>query len=200
MNAAFLYRISAFAGVISGGGIMALDLAQILMEVPRRVVGLVEIPITLLVLFALPGLYLIQAARAGKLGLVGFALTFAGVALGMGHFYLMAFVRGVIGDRWPQATEAVSAASRMLAPAELLTFVLGWILLGVATIRARILPRAGGIFLIGGVVLVLIRPLLPLDGPVGGVLMGAGLAWLSAELYRKSAASPEPTPGFVAPA
>src|SRR5688572_1683098 len=114
-----LYRMSAVAGLLGGGGIVALDLAQIVMSVSRRTVGLVELPITILVLFALPGLYLFQAARVGRLGLLGFALTFAGVALGMGHFYLMAFVRGTIGEQWPDATDAVFAASRIVAPAEL---------------------------------------------------------------------------------
>src|SRR5688500_12917408 len=128
-----LYRLSALAGLLGGLGIVALDATQVLAELPRRTVGLAELPITVLVLFALPGLYLVQAGRAGRLGLAGFAFTFAGVALGMGHFYLMAFVRDTIGGRWPDAAEAVSGAARVVAPAELLTFVLGWVLFGVAT-------------------------------------------------------------------
>ena len=186
MQPSRVYRLSALAGLLGGLGIVALDAAQVFAELPRRTVGLIELPITVFVLFALPGLYLVQAGRAGRLGLAGFALTFAGVALGMGHFYLIAFVHGTIGERWPQAAEAVSGAARVVAPAELLTFVLGWILLGVATMRARVLPPVPAALLVVGVVLVLVRPLLPVDGPVGGLLIGAGVAWLSVALYRST--------------
>jgi hypothetical protein len=181
-----LYRLSALAGILGGLGIVALDAAQLFAELPRRTVGLVELPITVFVLFALPGLYLVQAGRAGRLGLAGFALTFAGVALGMGHFYLVAFVHGTIGERWAEAAEAIRGAARVVAPAELLTFVLGWIIFGVATMRSRVLPRVPAALLVVGVVLVLARPLLPVDGPVGGLLIGAGIAWLSVALYRST--------------
>lgn len=190
MNSASLYRMSAVAGVTGGGAIVVLDLAQIVTDIPQATLGIVELPITLLILFALPGLYLVQAMRAGATGLLGFVLTFAGVALGMGHFYLMAFVRGTVSERWPEATDAVSSAARVVAPAELLTFVLGWILFGVTTMRAGVLPRIPAALLVVGVVLVLVRPLLPIDGPVGGVVIGIGVAWLSAALYLDLAPLP----------
>ena len=181
-----LYRLSALAGLLGGLGIIALDVSQLIAVMPRRTVGLIELPITICVLFGLPGLYLAQAARAGRLGLVGFTLTFAGVALGMGHFYLMAFVSGTIGERWLEAAQEVQAAARVVAPAELITFVLGWALFGVATMRARVLPRMGAALIVLGVVLVVVRPLLPVEGPVGGLLIGTGIAWLSVALYRRA--------------
>src|SRR5688500_18080746 len=184
MHPGSLLRLSALAGIVGGAGIVALDLAQIVMTVSRRMVGLIELPITILVLLALPGLYVIQAARAGRLGLAGFLLTYTGVALGMGHFYLLAFVRGAIAETFPEAAAAVGGAARTVAPAELASFVLGWILFGAATMRARVLPRVPAAMLIVGVILVLTRPLLPVDGPVGGLVIGAGIAWLSVALYR----------------
>ena len=190
MQPGTLFRLSALAAIGGGAGIVALDAAQILTDVPRRMVGLIELPITVLVLLALPGLYVIQAAQAGRLGLAGFLLVFTGVALGMGHFYLLAFVRGTIGDTFPEAAAAVRGAARVVAPAELSTFVLGWVLFGVATMRARVLPRVPAAMLIGGVALVLTRPLLPVDGPVGGLLIGAGLAWLGVALYRIAGTMP----------
>ena len=202
MQSGTLFRLSALAAIVGGAGIVALDAAQILTDVPRRMVGLIELPITVLVLLALPGLYVIQAAQAGRLGLAGFLLVFTGVALGMGHFYLLAFVRGTIADTFPEAAAAVRGAARAVAPAELSTFVLGWVLFGVATMRARVLPRVPGAMLIGGVALVLTRPLLPVDGPVGGLLIGAGVAWLGVALHRiAGTASPavivnQPSPGM----
>jgi hypothetical protein len=185
MNARTLYGGSAIAGVLGATGIVLLDLAQIFGNVPRQTVGLIEIPITAFLLLALPGIYLWQSSKAGFLGVTGFALTFVGVALGMGHFYLVAFARSVLTE-WPDAAKAVGDAARMVAPFELLTFVGGWVLFGVATYRARAYPRPAAAMLVIGVVLVLIRPLLPVEGPVGGALIGAGMLWLSLTLLREA--------------
>src|SRR5687768_1383771 len=185
-----LYSAGAVAGILGGGGIVLLDLAQIATNVPRTTVGLVEIPITILVLLALPALYARQAERAGVLGLAGFVLAFAGVALGMGYFYLMAFVRPVLDQGWPPAAEAVSAAAGVMEPFEGLTFVLGWVIFAVATLRARVFPRVAASLIIVGIVLVVTRELLPVRGPLGGALMGLGITWLSVALFRIAAGRP----------
>ena len=185
-----LYSAGAVAGTLGGGGIVLLDLAQIATNVPRTTVGLVEIPITILVLLALPALYARQAERAGVLGLAGFVLAFAGVALGMGYFYLMAFVRPVLDQGWPPAAEAVSAAAGVMEPFEGLTFVLGWVIFAVATLRARVFPRVAASLIIVGIVLVVTRELLPVRGPLGGALMGLGITWLSVALFRIAAGRP----------
>ncbi len=183
MDSRTLHASSAVAGALGGIGIVLLDLSQIVGDVPRQMVGLIEIPITALVLLALPGLYLWQSAKAGLLGLVAFVLTFVGVALGMGHFYLMAFARSVLTE-WPDAAKAVGNAASIVAPFELLTFVGGWVLFGIATYRAKVFPRPAAAMIIIGVVLVLTRPLLPVDGPVGGTVIGAAIVWLSVTLFR----------------
>lgn len=189
MNATQLFRASSAAAVIGGSGIVLLDVAQIASEVPRRTVGLAEIPITLAVLFGLPGLYVRQAARAGYLGLLAFALTFAAVALGIGHYYMVAFVEAGIGTSWPEAAEVARDSSRIMMPFEFLAFVLGWLLFGIATLRAGLFPRLAAILLIVGILLVLARAFLPLPGPVGGVLMGVSIAWLGVELFRSAPAA-----------
>jgi uncharacterized membrane protein YgdD (TMEM256/DUF423 family) len=185
-----LYKASAVAGILGGAGIVLVDLAQIAGVVRDATVGRLEIPITLVILLALPALYVRQAPRAGVLGLVGFVLTFAGVALGMGYFYMMAFVRPVLGELWPPAAQAVSSAAAVMRPFEGLTFILGWLVFGAATLRARVLPRAAASLIIVGIVLVVTRELLPVRGPLGGLLMGLGITWLSVALFRRAAAAP----------
>lgn len=189
MNATQLFRASA--AVIGGSGIVLLDVAQIASEVPRRTVGLAEIPIILAILFGLPGLYVRQAARAGYLGLVAFTLTFAAVALGIGHYYMVAFVEAGIGTSWPEAAEAARDSSRIMMPFEFLAFVLGWLLFGIVSLRARVFPRLPAILIIIGILLVLARAFFELPGPVGGVLMGVAIAWMGIDLF-KGAPTAEP--------
>ena len=183
MDARGLYRGSAIAAMAGGAAIVLLDLAQIGWDVPRRTVGLIEIPVILAVLFGLPGLYLHQARRAGLLGLIAVVLTFAATALGIGHYYLVAFAEAELGARWPEAAEAVADSATVMAPFEFIAFVLGWLLLGIATLRAGLFPKIPAILIVAGIVLVVVRAFAPLPGPVGGVLMGAGIAWLGAHLF-----------------
>ena len=95
----------------------------------------------------LPGFYALQAHRAGKLGLVGFVLTIAFAAY---HFYLLLYeatvppllardpaLQSLIGDG-PLAHGAGALGPLSIA------LMLAWPLFGVATLRARILPRWAG--------------------------------------------------------
>ena len=67
-------------------------------------------------------------------------------------------------------------------------FALGYLILGVAILRGLGLPRWSGLLLIVGVVLsspppVVVPTVLILT--VGGVLLGAGLAWLGYALWSE---------------
>src|SRR5439155_26433820 len=68
----------------------------------------------------------------------------------------------------------------------------GYLLRGLATCRAGVLPRAGALLLMVGVVFAIAPP--PPVGPfpwiglvLGGVLFGAGAAWLGYSLWSTEA-------------
>ncbi len=65
------------------------------------------------------------------------------------------------------------AALAIFAPG----FVLGWVLFGVATLRARVYPRASAMLLIAGALILL----LPL--PLGGIVFAGALAWMGYVLF-----------------
>jgi hypothetical protein len=101
-----------------------------------------------LALLGLPGLYARQAGRAGVLGLVGFTLT---MVAGCYHSYLALYegfavpvmarqpaTQALLGPGGPLAHGA--GALGALASLSLL----GFPLLGVATVRARVFPRGVG--------------------------------------------------------
>ena len=101
-----------------------------------------------LALLGLPGLYARQAGRAGVLGLVGFALT---MVAGCYHCYLALYegfavpvmarqpaTQALLGPGGPLAHGA--GALGALASLSLL----GFPLLGIATVRARVFPRGVG--------------------------------------------------------
>ena len=123
-----------------------------------------------LTVFSMMALYGAQAERSGGLGLAGFVLTVLGATLLLiFQFAVLARVSGVDPDR-----AVVQFFNKtplgLLGP---IGFVLGLILFGIATIRARVFPRwAGALIGIGAV--------LSLFGGETGVFMILGLVSLLA--------------------
>ena len=107
-----------------------------------------------LLLLGLVGLYARQSEAAGILGLVGFLVAFLGTLL-VGSAWFQLFVAPFFAVEAPRALDAEPTG--MLALGFVLTFVvfgtLGWILFGIATLRARVFPRAAAILLIAGVLI-----------------------------------------------
>jgi hypothetical protein len=111
------------------------------------------------ILGGLAGFHALQAASYGQLGAVGFYAAFIGTALML-----------------------ISTAATNLAGREVLNFLfvlgflgtLGLVLLGVATLRARVLPQWCGVLLIAAVFGI---PVYFALGNYGGAIL-YGLVWL----------------------
>jgi hypothetical protein len=152
----------------------------------------------LLVLLGLPGLYVSQRAGMGRLGLIGFLTAFAGtylIAVG-GNFGFFApvlakeapAVLNAIAQYWPVAVINGLAA---------LTFIIGYILFGIAMTKTATLPRRSGVLvavgapahLVGLFVSLLVSTTAWPVAVLGSVSLGAGLAWPGYRLWRTTAAS-----------
>ena len=148
-------------------------------------------------LLGITGIYAVQAERAGWLGLAGYLLFALFWAFTMAFQFIEAFVTPVLATEAPKFVEGFLAIAKgsgseadlgALATLNALTgfagYVLGGLLFGIATLRARILPRwAGGLLAIAALS-VLGAPLLghPLDRLLA-VPMGLALAWLGFALW-----------------
>jgi hypothetical protein len=145
-------------------------------------------------LLGLIGIYVHQRARLGPLGLVGFIMSFIGNAMFVGTGMITAFI-------WP--TLAVSAPATVEYGGPIfasfpsviaffltgVTVILGYVLFGLAMLKARIFPRPATLTLVAGAILGMLPPepigALPWAGLVfGGVLYGVGLIWFGIILFR----------------
>lgn len=160
MSATTLFRLSGLSLLL--GGLLAivpihpnassgLEYLSDPRTVPAHLLGLS----VLLVMLGLPGLYASQAERAGVLGLVGTVLVFFGTALlEVSHNIIDSMVRpalATIPEAAPLLAEGGPLDSAMEAgPLGTIVavggplFLLGLIVLGIATIRAGVLPRWAG--------------------------------------------------------
>ena len=151
-------------------------------------------------LLGITGIYARQVEEAGLLGLVGFLMFFVALALITGVALLEAIVMPLLATEDPQfiavffAGEDPGVLDTVRLPVGLL-YIIGWLLFGIAILRAGILPRWAAIVFITGIVLVPLGLLLPEEvGRYLSVVAGLGLAWLGYALWSEKpamAAAPE---------
>jgi hypothetical protein len=138
--------------------------------------GLLEIAAVLLVMLGLPGLFAAQADRAGILGFIGTVTVFFCLPLlDLTHGYVDAAIRPALAAT-PEAARLLGPGGsfdKALAHGLAGSFIslagpvslLGLILLGIATMRAGVLPRWTGVLLVAAAVLAPLGFIVPvLDG------------------------------------
>ncbi len=139
-------------------------------------------------LLALTGLYARQVPESGKLGLVGYLIAFLGTLLVAGDWWHEAFIGPVLRERAPELLATAPSGSILLG-AVLTggTFAAGWVIYGLASVRAGVFPRSAAVLMtIGGVagILSLISPFqVPLALAVG---------WMGLWLVRSNRPEPQP--------
>jgi hypothetical protein len=202
-----IYRLSG--GILIVGSLFAITglLLHPSGSTPINVLSPIWLPANLLILvgallvaLGLPGMYARQAERAGKLGLIGFTLTFIvillfNVALGAIETFLFPALAANAATRSLLAGPLPGTYGRFLLVAVLLELV-GPVLLGIATLRANVFPRWTGWLLIAIPVLVLLGFFVSLPGPLAqldAVVLNLSLAGMGFSLLaRRDAAQGQP--------
>jgi len=162
-------------------------------SLPFLLTSLVMLFASLAIIAGLVGMYARQAIQAGWLGFAGFVLIFFGMlVVGVGFGLISATVIPWLTTHAPNllAGELPPLLNVFIIVA-ILMVVVGTIPLGVATMRAGILPRwAGLLLIISGVAgLVVIAPLSALVrnilAGVSAVTFLLGLAWIGYALWSE---------------
>ena len=174
-------RLGGLAAFLAGMLLIVSDLLQLYIRLVDpgafrsilSVDGLLSVLLAILVQLGLVGLYAPQARILGVLGVVGFVVATIGVRLTMGSSFVFAFIKPIVGPWDPEFFEEPVASMARFA----LTFVLGWVLLGVAMFKAGVYSRTASALLILGALILL----LPL--PLSSVIFAVVLAWLGYALF-----------------
>lgn len=146
----------------------------------------------ILVLFGLVGLLTRQLERGGWLGLIGFLIAFIGTASFVMGTMIEAFMIPYMGLQNPAFEEGPPPAGIGEAFMVITTlFAVGYLVLGFAIYRARVLPAGvGALLVIGALAMLFAEQLAMLIGAgdalwvLGPVLLGAGLAALGWSLWN----------------
>jgi hypothetical protein len=165
------------------------------------IVHYLSIVMDILAMLGIAGLYARQVEKSGWLGLVGFLLFSGFWAFSVALHFIEAFISPVVANLAPKFVEGLLGmvaghASEINLGAlptvyglliGVVGYVLGGLLFGIATFRARVLPRwAGGLLALGTLLPVLLSSVVhhPFDR-IFAVPVGLAMAWLGYALWSE---------------
>lgn len=220
MNTNTLIRWAGVAAIIAGGifvviqPIHPLDTLESVTTTHWVIIQSLKTAMCVFGLVGLVGLYARQAHAAGPLGLAGYLLFSLFYALTLPLAYVEAFILPLLATEAPTFVAGflgifngnpietnLGVLPALYALAGFVGYVLGGLLFGIATLRARILPRwAAVLLMVAAVAPPLLSGLLP--HPLDRVLavpMGIALVWLGYALWsERRAPTVEPSLGMAA--
>lgn len=149
-------------------------------------------------LFGMAGLYARQAEKSGWLGLIGFVLFTVWMTMVSGFSFVEAFILPRLATVSPAFVAAILGMFSSI-PSEIdlgvlptlwnisgPLYIFGPLLFGIATFRARVLPRWASALLILGAVLVPVGAVVPPEyQPKIMIPVGLALAWMGYALFSE---------------
>jgi hypothetical protein len=185
MSSSNLIRLAGLAAL--GSGVLAVVVALLRLVVDIEdpalatttshvIVFLLYLCSTTLLLLGLVGLYTSQSETAGILGLAGFLVALVGTVLGAGALWFELFITPALAALAPGLLEAELGIPGFVLVA--LLGAVGWVLFGVATLRAAVYPRWAALLLMIGGVLAYFFPL-----PLAGIIFSVTVAYLGFMLF-----------------
>jgi hypothetical protein len=189
-------RVAGFAAVTAGALLATSQLAGLtldrdpahLAEVSTSPLGtayvLTKLGAYLLLPLVLLGIHAVQSHRTGRLGAVGLAMAWIGTLLTLGDWWFEAFAVPWLAATSPDVVS--TAPGRAMVVAALAGFALqsaGWVLLGVAGVRAAVLPRWAAVLMIVGGAVGLGAGYPPFLLPLAVAVVGIGVVLLRGERH-----------------
>ncbi|MEA2684036.1 MAG: hypothetical protein QOK05_2364 [Chloroflexota bacterium] len=154
---------------------------------------LVGVVALVLSLFGLTAFYLVQHHDVGRIGLYGYLLAFVGTCGIIGFTWADGFYTPIL-ERYSPAllaspAEFFNGLLYFASAAFAIFFIAGYVMFGVASFRAAVLPRDGVIAMTVGSVMAALPPppLVPVPWVVivlGTAILAVGLARIGVALWR----------------
>jgi hypothetical protein len=199
-----LSPISRSAGMLSMIAAVLIMLSQVMRLVGGRLLGpdWATTPVYTLIytlallgmgtlLLALTAIYTREFAALGRLGLIGYLIAFLGTVMVAGDWWFEAYAIPKIASEAPEVLGLPPSGSALIGViATVGLYTVGWILLGVAALRARTFPRAAALLLLVGGLAGPLALSTPYQVPLAIAIGWIGLSLQSDSRTRRTAANP----------
>ncbi len=140
-----------------------------------------------LAMMGLVALYSRQAQQSGARGLFGFSLAGLGTMMHFGHLWTGLFLVPALAASVPDFLDTVGATPSGLvtegAQLALVLFAFGWLLFGLVSLQAKVVPPGPAALVMVGATLELVLGVL--DQPLSALVFAAGLAWMGFWLWSE---------------
>jgi hypothetical protein len=185
-----LIRWGGIATLVAGLLLIAAEIVYIvfpsagsqIMSAPGRIFGTLCMAGAVLLTAGLIGFYLRQAEAAGTFGLVAFLVALTGSALMICSDWNELFA-GPALLQVPGIEESFPITLIAGYMINVGVYILGWVLLGVASFRARVFPRPLAILLAVG------APVLLIQVPGSSLPLYIAFAWMGLVVVRNKVAA-----------
>ena len=147
-------------------------------------------------LLALTAIYTRESAALGRIGLVGYLTAFLGTLLVAGDWWFEAFVTPLIATAAPAVLDLPIAGPLLIGViATVGLYTVGWVLFGIAALRARTFPLAAALLLLVGGLAGPLALSTPYQIPLAIAIGWIGLT-LGSESRRRHTAVVQTSAGF----
>jgi hypothetical protein len=177
-----VFRLNGLMAIFVGVVMVIFNSAVAVVQLPVQLISYRTFLSTILLIFVFTGLYAFQVNRAGILGLIGYVVTIISLVLNVCFRFSEIFIGSVLSERYSEAiTVIVQGPYSFVQQITFMLFLCGYILFGISTLRAQLLPKLAAWFLMGGGVISYALVMLPIN--VGAIMSGAAIAWLGYAQY-----------------
>jgi hypothetical protein len=141
-----------------------------------------EVVFIILLLLGSIGIYIRQREASGMFGFLGFLFAFMGTAWSVGQRWASAFVFSGLSASVPETLYRLTLPPPIMATIGvyigIILLPLGWVLFGLASLRAKVFPIWSWIFVLIGIT---VTPIIPV---IGYVVSGIGWSWIGYSLVK----------------
>lgn len=144
------------------------------------VLRLVAVILLMLGLFAI---FTRQRQEMGTLGVVAFVIAVAGTMLIFGFAWALTFTFPAMAETVPSFLDAFAAAPSVGVVLTLFLVTIGWLLLGIASLRAKVFPSVASWVVIVGSFLALVLNVM--GAPMSWLVFDVGVIWMGWWLWKE---------------
>jgi hypothetical protein len=142
-----------------------------------------------LAMMGLVTLYARQVQQSGSRGLIGFSLAALGTMMHFGHVWTGLFLVPALAASVPEFLDTLGATQSGLvtegAQLALVVFAFGWLLFGLVSLQAKVIPPGPAALVMVGATLELVLGVLNVQ--LSALVFAAGLAWMGFWLWSERA-------------
>lgn len=140
---------------------------------------------TILLMLGLVALFARQNQKMGTFGVVAFVIAAVGTMLVSGFAWALTFTFPAMAEAVPEFIDAFTAAPSAGVVLTLFLVTVGWLLFGIASLRAKVLPTAATWVVIVGSFLALVLNMM--TAPMSWLIFDVGVIWMGWWLWSERA-------------